>query len=151
MFREQALEHYRGDFSETEIPFFISNAKITILFSGIALSLTCFYLLLLYPITIYTPIDGYINFDKQITVTTDNLSSFQNEIKDNKIIGFTLHVQNNEIASGAIEKIEKIDLETVFHLTLNEGDSGLIKRHQNTLCNLNLISNQKLISFIFKE
>jgi len=148
MFRKQALEHYRSDFSETEIPFFISNTKITILFSCIALGLACFYMLLLYPTTLYVPIDGYINVDKHITVTTSNLSTFHDKIKDNKTINYTLYIQNNEIASGAIEKIEKIEAEIVFHLILNKGDHKLIKKHQNALCNLNLMSNQKLISFI---
>lgn len=91
MFREQALEHYRSDFSKTETPFFISNKKITLLFFCITVSIVCFCALLLYPNTNYIsiPIDGYINNGTEIIVTTNNISTFQDKIKENKWTNFT--------------------------------------------------------------
>ena len=62
---------------------------------------------------------------------------------------FTLNIQNTEIASGSIERIEKNKNETMFHLIVENGDDKMIKKQQSTLCNLSLIGNQKLISLIF--
>ena len=149
MFRSQALEHYRSDFSETETPFFISKKKITLLFLSIAFSLFFFLTLSLISITIPLSMEGFINTKNKVEFTATNGTAYLQSLNDFRAINFVLYRKTNQIAIGSLEDIETNKDETKIFLSMNKNSLEKLNQYDGETLRLKLMTKQKLFNLFF--
>jgi len=150
MFRKQALEHYRSDFSETETPFFISTKKTTLLFVGIAISLFFFFSLSLISITIPLSVEGFINTKNKVEFTTTNGTSYLQNLDNFAETTFVVYKQTDSIISGHLENVETAEGETSVFLTINQNSSTDLNQLNGEAVTLKLITRQKLLNLFIE-